>query len=277
MGNTLTVPCQDISQQALARARGLQLQVGGPSCRGAIVDYCNSLIDEQTLLQHCTPLEAIEFGRLAPAIYVRWLYQHRKAWRCKPKPGKCQFPEDRLHLAGCDYHNPLPPELLLPEEWWGLAFEEAGVPKPGGPGCQFPGWGHQPNASGAGHSSGQHGHQKRRAHSEHRTRHGHASGADHSGGHKGHKERRGQSQQRVRQEHQGRSGSQSQSRQRAGLCDCVDCCQIRHDRRRTERTEDPRVVKKVVRPLYRPGVTKDCRRDNMILERGRVSVIRVGV
>jgi len=101
MGNAQsTLQCQDLARQALARARGLQIQIRGPPCRGAIVDYCEGRFDARRLIQRCTRLEANEFARLAAPIYIRWIAEHTRGFRCVP--GRCQYPHDGLHIEGCE-------------------------------------------------------------------------------------------------------------------------------------------------------------------------------
>jgi len=125
MGNLLST--QDIAWQALARARGLQIQTRGPPCRGAIVDYCEGRLDARRLFQRCTPLEANEFARLAPGIYMRWILDHAPDIRCEP--GRCQFPMDGTHVRGCGFRIQLPPEIKLPDEYFAPACRQSGEPE----------------------------------------------------------------------------------------------------------------------------------------------------
>lgn len=195
MGNQLST--QDVARQALSRAQGIQTQSGGPPCRGAIVDYCEGRIDAGRLLRKCTPLEANEFAMLAPALYMRWGLDHGPYMRCRP--GRCQYPMDGIHLRECEFDNPLPPEVALPDKYFVSACLQSGDPA-------LMDWARRTVDESYGrYTNASHGHSAHNSHRHTHTRHGHSSRNNHRdyGGHGGNQGHSG---------NQGRSGRQGHSR-----------------------------------------------------------------
>jgi len=181
MGNSLST--QDIARQALARARGLQIEIRGPPCRGAIVDYCEGRLDARRLFQRCTPLEANEFARLAPVIYLSWVLDNAPNIRCDP--GQCQFPRDGTHFHGCEFENPPPPGVLLPEAYFVPACLQSGVPELIDMARAIRGGSSSRHAHGPHAHAGQNGHRNYYGHSDHEDYSGH-QGHLHHQSHSGH-------------------------------------------------------------------------------------------
>ena len=182
MGNQHST--HNFARQALARARGLQLQIGGPPCRGAIVAYCEGRLDAPRLFQRCTLLEANEFARLAPVIYLRWFMEHAREVRCVP--GRCQFPSDQTHLEGCEFLIRLPPGVELPDEYFEVPCRQSGIPEL-----------MALDRPSAGRSSERHTH----------ATHGHSD-------HNGHRNYGGYDEDQGHSGHQGHSGRQEYSTHR---------------------------------------------------------------
>lgn len=192
-----TLQYQDIARQALARARGLQMQIRGPPCRGAIVDYCEGRLDARRLIQRCTPLEANEFARLAAPIYVRWISEHLGDYRCVP--GRCQYPRDGLHIEGCEFHIGLPPEIALSREFFVTVLRQPGIPELEG---FFSGSRSNRHAHASRGESGRNGHRDYsgyRGHQSHSGRQGHPRHQ----GHYGHQDHLCPRRQRDHQSHHG--------------------------------------------------------------------------
>jgi len=182
-----TLQCQDLARQALARARGLQIQIRGPPCRGAIVDYCEGRFDARRLIQRCTRLEANEFARLAAPIYIRRIAEHTRDFRCVP--GRCQFIHDGLHIEGCEFDSPLPPGIAVSKDFLMAIIQQPGIPELAGLARSL-----------ASSRPGHHTHVSR----------GHSGGNDHrnSGGYGGHQSSSGHLAPRRPRDHQSYHGGQ---------------------------------------------------------------------